>query len=201
MASNDHPTPLASHLPGGWIETPGELTELQLPHNQAHSQADETHNRDHSGATEGTFINNALHQSSASYYRGRGSGLFSASSHSTAVPSPDVVDNQILDPKSGVTTEAKKERRVEVVPALSHSDSSSGSELDEPSDEAATKPTARPQLQSRQSRPMTEDDLFRALSRRRTSVANGLSRKNTQATASSADDEQDEINRLSLIHI
>lgn len=196
MASNDHPTPLASHLPGGWIETPGELTELQLPHNQAHSQADETHNRDYSCATEGTFINNALHQSSVSYYGGRGSGLFSASSHSTAVPSPDVVDNQVLDPKSGVTTDAEKERREEVVPALSHSDSSSGSELDEPSEEAATKPAARPQLQSRQSRPMTEDDLFRALSRRRTSVTNGLSRKNTQATASSADDEQDEINRL-----
>jgi ABC-type multidrug transport system ATPase subunit/ABC-type multidrug transport system permease subunit len=196
MAYNDLPTPLASHLPGGWVETPGELTDLQLSHNQAQAQAHDTYNRDHSSITEGTFISNALHQSSASYYGGRRSGAFSASSHSTAVPSSDAVDNRELEPESVETTEAEKQRSEEVVPALSSSDSSSDSELEEPSDEIVTKPTARPPLQSRQSKPMTEDDLFRALSRRRTSVTNGLSRKNTQATASSADDEQDEINRL-----
>src|SRR5690348_8268630 len=100
MAYNDLPTPLASHLPGGWVETPSELTDLQLSHNQAQAQAHDTYNRDHSSITEGTFISKALHQSSASYYGGRRSGAFSASSHSTAVPSSDAVDNRELEPES-----------------------------------------------------------------------------------------------------
>jgi len=64
-----------------------------------------------------------------------------------------------------------------------------------PASEAPT----RPALQSRQSKPMTEEDLFRVLSRRRTSQATGINRTATRdsaATASSADEEQDEINKL-----
>lgn len=152
----------------------------------------ETH---HDSATGPTFINSALHTSSESYYGGRGSGLFTASSHSTAVPSPDAVDNRIPELEDDVVPESEAQREEEVVPYV-HSDSSSDSEDEEPAEVKPTSSATRPSLQSKQSRPMTEDDLFRVLSRRRTSQTNALSRKDTQATASSADDEQDEINKL-----
>ncbi|KAL1594863.1 ATP-binding cassette transporter snq2 [Nothophoma quercina] len=152
----------------------------------------ETH---HDSATGPTFINSALHTSSESYYGGRGSGLFTASSHSTAVPSPDAVHNRIPELEDDVVPESEAQREEEVVPYV-HSDSSSDSEDDEPAEVKPTSSATRPSLQSKQSRPMTEDDLFRVLSRRRTSQTNALSRKDTQATASSADDEQDEINKL-----
>ena len=195
MVSNEQLTPSASHLPGGWAETPGE-PNTQPSHSEAQHQPPETHNTHHESATGPTFINSALHTSSESYYGGRGSGLSSASSHSTAVPSPDAVDNRVPELKDETTAEPKEEREEEVVPDLVHSDSSSDSELEEPSDHTATKPATRPSLQSKQSKPMTEDDLFRVLSRRRTSQSNNLGRRDTQATASSADEEQDEINKL-----
>tara|TARA_R110002003_G_scaffold357_5_gene19118 strand:- start:8344 stop:9111 length:768 start_codon:yes stop_codon:yes gene_type:complete len=64
---------------------------------------------------------------------------------------------------------------------------------------AAVKPAeaaaARPQLQSKQSKPMTEDEIFRVMSRRRTSQAGGLSKTNTNVTERSHE-EDDEINNL-----
>lgn len=201
MASNEQATPLASQLPGGWIETPAESTRQQS-YIGTQTQPTEALSTHHEGATTGpTFINNALHTSSESYYGARGSGLFSTSSHSTAVPSPDAVDHrepELKEPelKEEPTTYLNEKREEEVVPALPRHDSSSDSEPEEPVDGATENPPTRPTLQSRHSRPMTEDDLFRVLSRRRTSQTGGLGRTNTQATVSSADEEQDEINKL-----
>ena len=165
MASNEQPTPLASHLPGGWIETPAESTRQQS-YIGAQPRAPESLSTHHDGATtRPTFINNALHTSSESYYGGRGSGLFSASSHSTAVPSPDAVDNrepELKDtqPKEEPATYLNEKREEEVVPDLIRNDSSSDSEPEELIDGATEKPATRPSLQSRQSKPMTEDDLY-----------------------------------------
>lgn len=62
---------------------------------------------------------------------------------------------------------------------------------------AAIKPASsapkRPPLQKGESKPMTEDDLFRVLSKRRTS---SFGRTRTASTASSTDEEQEEINKL-----
>ncbi|KAF1977425.1 hypothetical protein BU23DRAFT_587478 [Bimuria novae-zelandiae CBS 107.79] len=83
----------------------------------------------------------------------------------------------------------------ESVESLSPASLSSSSEEDQDGFVTVKKPSEkrqRPQLQGRRSQ-MTEDDLFRTLSRRRTST---LYRSATSGTASDGDDEQEEINRL-----
>jgi hypothetical protein len=73
-----------------------------------------------------------------------------------------------------------------------HDDSSDSEHEEDGPDAKAARPASRPSLQSKQSKPMTEDDLFRALSRRRTSQSNNLSKSNTGHSA----EEEDEINNL-----
>ena len=82
-------------------------------------------------------------------------------------------------------------RRESVESALSSGSSSSSSE-EEDGFVAITAPE-RPRLQTKGSKQMTEDDLFRSLSRRKT---NTLQRSATDRTADSSDDEQEEINKL-----
>jgi ATP-binding cassette subfamily G (WHITE) protein 2 (SNQ2) len=210
----------SSHL-SGRTETPPDASQ---PQSYTGSQQQHTHdgsvapNFRNNEATDSTFIANALHTSSRSYYGGDGTALSSASSNSTAVTSSDA------RPSPGAThivDEPSAQRKIESNVAsteptatngylqtttlggppveehvvLDHGDSSD-SEHEE--DGATTKQNgsaARPTLQSRQSKPMTEEDLFRVLSRRRTSQTNGLSKTNTGATGHSAD-EEDEINAL-----
>jgi ATP-binding cassette subfamily G (WHITE) protein 2 (SNQ2) len=204
-----------------------ERTEASLDatHSQSHTRSQQ-HTHDGSVApgarddetTNSTFIANALHTSSRSYYGGDGTGLSSASSNSTAVASADarlspdathVVDEHLAQREvtSNVastgptatngylqkTTSAGPPVEEHVV--LDHGDSSDSEHEEDVATTKRTAPVARPTLQSRQSKPMTEEDLFRALSRRRTSQANGLSKRNTGATGHSAD-EDDEINAL-----
>lgn len=103
---------------------------------------------------------------------------------------------------SGTSTERvpdQEEVTIEPVERLEAVETDSSDSDDEQNEGfAAIKPAetaaARPQLQSKQSRPMTEDDLFRTLSRRRTSLA-GLSKSNTNATDTS-NEEENEINNL-----
>ncbi|KAL6159276.1 ATP-binding cassette transporter snq2 [Exserohilum turcicum] len=73
-------------------------------------------------------------------------------------------------------------------------DDSSDSEHEGSSTEGAAA-KKRPNLKTTNSRPMTEDDLFRVLSRRKTNQSYGLSKSNTGATGHSKE-EQDEINKL-----
>jgi ATP-binding cassette subfamily G (WHITE) protein 2 (SNQ2) len=183
MASNELPTPAVDHLPGGWMETPaashrrqsyiGSEDEATTPHAEQ--------------GNDGTFISNALHTTSANYYSGQGAGLFSESSDQTATPSPEIQENVAEEP-------------VEMHEILSDASSSEDKDSDKyESIKPASQAPIRPALQSQQSKPMTEDDLFRVLSRRRTSQATGINRTATRdsaATASSTDEEQDEINKL-----
>ncbi|CAO2655641.1 Nn.00g044440.m01.CDS01 [Neocucurbitaria sp. VM-36] len=222
MTPNEQPTPLASQLPGGWIETPADPSRHQS-YIGSQSQTSESSTGRQRDATSGTFISNAYDIRSESYYGGEGAGLFSESSHSTAVPSPEpaptpnATEGHIAEtatipiphqkvsydevPLKSVekTHVSQKERTVEpkeevvVLP-----DDSSDSERDEAGGYVAIKSAGsatRPPLQSKQSKPMTEDDLFRVLSRRRTSQGNVLDKTNTGATASSKE-EEDEINNL-----
>jgi ATP-binding cassette subfamily G (WHITE) protein 2 (SNQ2) len=120
----------------------------------------------------------------------RDSGQVSTSSLSTAVPSP-LADETRPPLETETPTCPNKDAHRESV-ATDEGEGDDGGF-------AAIKPAAaarqRPSMKQGESKPMTEEDLFHTLSRRRTSNA-GLSRSNTQATASSTEDEQEEINRL-----
>ncbi|KAH8730783.1 ABC-2 type transporter-domain-containing protein [Phaeosphaeriaceae sp. PMI808] len=207
MASDQRPTPLDSDIPEGWQYN---TDDVPTPHasNNAHS----------------TFLSNDYQASNGSYYGAKGAELFSDSSHSTAVPSPEL--KQIQDVNSDHTSQctalpvqdhsslqSRKMVAASTTPELSHQEpteepienseavESGHSESDNESKEgyAAIKPAeaaaARPQLTSNQSKPMTEDDIFRVLSRRRTSQSGGLSKTNTRA-AGRSDEEDTEINNL-----
>jgi hypothetical protein len=163
--------------------------------------------------THNTFISNALHTSSRSYYGADGTQLSTASTNSTVVASPEVRSiqdvtneqqaketmsgNAVITPSTPGNDYLQKTTSgdpVEEHVVLQDDSSDSEHEAGEPS----TKPAAvakRPGLQSKNSRPMTEDDLFRALSRRMTSQNNGLSKSNTN-TSGRSQEEEDEINKL-----
>ncbi|KAF2657896.1 hypothetical protein K491DRAFT_653925 [Lophiostoma macrostomum CBS 122681] len=192
MASNsEQPTPHIDKLPGGWIETPADPSRQQsyLGSTQQSSNAapiPEASTTPSSTGRGNTYLHygagSNLEPSKGAY---RGSGQFSASSVSTAVPSPDDKDRRIEAGPIGEEVEEMPRR-----------DSTETESEEEDAGFAAIKPAGsgatRPPLQKGESKPMTEDDLFRVLSRRRT----GLSRTNTQATATSENEEQEEINRL-----
>ncbi|KNG49730.1 abc drug exporter [Stemphylium lycopersici] len=212
MASNDGiSTP--SHLPGGWVETPADPSRHQSYIGSQQRTHDGSVTPDDQGKAHhgGTFISNALHTNSQGYYGADVQGLSSASSHSTAVASPDVRPSQDADdlliaqgeangddfaaqsePRNGYLQKTTSGDPVEQQIVLD--DDSSDSEHEGPA-EKSTQSAKRPTLQSKNSKPMTEDDLFRALSRRKTSQSNVLSKTDTNATGRSAE-EEDEINKL-----
>jgi ATP-binding cassette subfamily G (WHITE) protein 2 (SNQ2) len=167
------------------METPAESHRRE---SYIGSNNEATATPDAEPGSNGTFISNALHTTSAQYYNRQGAGLFSDSSDQTTTPSPEVEEK---------ITEEPVEKHEAVLSDASDSDDRDSEKYEsiKPASEAPT----RPDLQSRQSKPMTEEDVFRVLSRRRTSQATGMNRTATRdsaATASSADEEQDEINKL-----
>lgn len=220
MTSSPRPTPLDSDIPGGWIETPADSSRHQSFVGSQYNTEDAPTPRATETA-EPTFISNTYQTGSGNYYGGAGAGLFSESSHSTAVPTPvsNPADANGSHSVPGVAVSSEKlqtdhaptannerylqreeiaEEAVEKAEPLERS--SSTSEDDQTEGYAAIKSAeaapARPQLQSRQSKPMTEDDLFRVLSRRRTNTdGGGLSKTNTGASGLSQE-EDDEINNL-----
>jgi ATP-binding cassette subfamily G (WHITE) protein 2 (SNQ2) len=216
MASNNGDV-VSSHVPGR------TETLLDATPQQSHTGLQEqTHDGPVASSVSNgetinrTFIANALHTSSRSYYGGDGAGLSSASSNSTAVASSDArpspgATNLVGEPSTqredpnvdstepirndGYLQETTSGGPVEEQVVLDHDDSSDSEHEGDAAVTNRTGPAARPTLQSKQSKPMTEEDLFRVLSRRRTSQANGLSKTNTGASGHSAD-EEDEINHL-----
>ncbi|KAF2020985.1 ABC drug exporter AtrF [Aaosphaeria arxii CBS 175.79] len=183
MASeSDRPTPRGDDLPGGWIETPADpareksfIGGRQHSHINTQSRTEET-DHDRSG-TVGTYsAYNPGADSKPTSPEIRESAQFSSASNSTAVPSPIETDSRV---GGNETKELAEEHR-----------GSSELEIDSEEDGyAAIKPAKRPQLQGEGSKPVTEEDLFRVLSQRRSS----LGRTNT---ATSTHEEQEEINRL-----
>lgn len=211
MASNDGlPTP--SHIPGGWVETPAGTIrhESYIGSRQQNESDSATPGATESRNTQSTFISNALHTTSQSFYGKDNPEPSSESSDSTVVPSPGPAaqnathanssqgglngntDSQHPSSTNGYLQTAASGPPMEEQVVLE--DDSSDSEH-EGSSEKHSQKDKRPGLQSRNSKPMTEDDLFRVLSRRKTSQSNGLSKTNTGATGHSAE-EEDEINKL-----
>ncbi|KAF2003738.1 hypothetical protein P154DRAFT_572918 [Amniculicola lignicola CBS 123094] len=192
MASNqESQTPHVDELPEGWIETP-----TGVEHQQSHSEnwplnmppqesSSSTSNRgeNHNGPTYLAYTAEAAPEG---FPIDKESGKYSNSSASTstAIPSPHEIGSKRA-------SELPEEHEKTVPLEASDSD-----DEEETNGFAAIKPAAsttqRPPLQQKGSKPITEEDLFRTLSRRRTD----LDRINTQATASSVEDEQEEINRL-----
>lgn len=208
MASNDGlPTP--SHIPGGWVETPAGTIrhESYIGSRQQTDGGSATPGVTDTRNTENTFISSALHTTSQSFYGKDNPESSSESSDSTAVPSPGPTsqnavhthasqeglngntESQNHSPNKGYLQTAASGTPMEQQVVLE--DDSSDSEH-EGSSEKRTREDKRPGLQSRNSKPMTEDDLFRVLSRRKTSQSNGLSKSNTGHSA----EEEDEINKL-----
>lgn len=220
MTSSPRPTPLDSDIPGGWIETPADSSRTQSYVGSQYNTEDASTPRATKTA-EPTFISHSYQTSSRSYYGGAGAGLFSDSSHSTAVPTPlsdpvgtdgghsvqglATAHSEKLDASNSATVNADHGLRqaeivdepVEKVEPIE--DRPSSSDDDQAEGYAAIKSAeaapARPQLQSKQSKPMTEDDLFRVLSRRRTNTDGALSKTNTGVSGTSQE-EDDEINNL-----
>lgn len=212
MAHADRPTPLDAEIPGGWIETPVDPSRHQSYIGSQYDGDDGVTPR----AVEHTH-NAFFTSASESRATGQGEGLFSGPNNDaekesqvpgtipilnnqkdTAVESRDglggsaavmPVDKEAARPEPYVEPVEKSEAVEDVEADSDHNNSG---------EYAAIKPAGaaqRPQLQSRQSKPITEDDLFRALSRRRTGQTGGLSRSNTAGTGTSVE-EEDEINNL-----
>lgn len=213
-SDEQRPTPLASQLPGGWIETPADRCRQHSYIGSGNDVEDDGSVTPlaHNGGRNGGFI--SYHSNS------QGVGSLSESNPTTAVPSPEtgrtpdanehpaVLDmpeptkqyqaiareNASIPPRNNdFEKETAGQSRKEEVVGLD--DNSSDSDKDEVGGFAPIRSTEsenRPPLQRKGSKQRTEDDLFRALSRRKTNQSNGLGRT---VTASSAE-EDDEINNL-----
>jgi ATP-binding cassette subfamily G (WHITE) protein 2 (SNQ2) len=205
MDPTERPTPLDSDIPGGWIETPADFSRNPSYIGSRYDAEDVTTPRA-TEANNGGYVSNSYGASNGSLDgRPEGAGAFFGSGRSTAVPStettPPVHDEHLAQAAASRSEDAPIRGAVATEPVehleAAESDSSD-SEHEGPVQYGAIKPpgaATRPKLQSKQSKPMTEDDLIRALSRRRTGQSGGLSRTNTQGVAAS-DEDEDEINNL-----
>ncbi|KAF2739693.1 hypothetical protein EJ04DRAFT_287234 [Polyplosphaeria fusca] len=188
MASNsDRATPHMDELPGAWIETPAD--QSRQPSYLGHRQQSRDAIQGRVTNSSGTYL---AHTQDASNEAPGRTGQFSSSSLSTAVPSPKDEEKPL---SSGLEDKDDDARRESIE---TNSDSETEDEEDEEEEggfaaiRSASNPQ-RPALQRGQSKPMTEDDLFKVLSRRKTS---NLGRTTTADTATSTDEEQEEINKL-----
>jgi ATP-binding cassette subfamily G (WHITE) protein 2 (SNQ2) len=185
MVEPDRPTPHVESLPGGWTDTPVEPNRQSYIGNtqQPNAASSDTTTPQHGLSNTGTYLDYSGVEQGGSATPAR----YSTASGSTVVLSRDGKDADApIEPEREEEVET---RRHSVDTSDNESEAAAGFASIKPATEAPTRPT----LQPRTSKPITEDDLFRALSRRRT---NTLSRTQTQATATSDDDEQEEINKL-----
>jgi len=190
MASlSEQPTPHIEELPGAWIETPAQPSRqhsyLDTSTQLGASNQSQILNHTDDRSTYLDYTSLARNRSTGTNaVVPRGSGQYSTSSMSTAVPSPPEEKERPL--KEGLAIGGSDDRR-----------SSVETEDDDDHRFAAIKPGSaagpRPSIPRGESKPITEDDLFRVLSKRR---SNNLHHANTAATSSSTEDEQEEINKL-----
>ena len=210
MASNDEtPTP-SRHLPGGWIETPAD-TSRQQSYIGSQQQVEGDAVTPKASDTNNTFISNTVHTTGQTHHGDNNTRQSSGSSNSTIVapsntlPSQDTThahagqnglngntDAQHPHPSNAYLQTAASGGPIEQQVELDNDTSDSEHEG---SSEKRTEANKRPGLHSKASQPLTEDDLFRALSRRKTNQSHALNKTNTGATGYSPE-EEDEINKL-----
>ncbi|KAF1956886.1 hypothetical protein CC80DRAFT_412238 [Byssothecium circinans] len=190
MAHSEGPAPQTDALPGGWIETPADSSRHQsFMGNQTNGYrpSPAALERESKSPNAGAFLDYSSNGPSVpSAPDARGSSQFSASRHSAAVPPSD---------EKGAPVEPFERR--ESLPCKSIDTSESDEEVEGgfTSIKPASAAPTRPKLPRQDSKPMTEEDLFRALSRRRTT--NSFGRVTTGGSTTSGDDaEQEEINKL-----
>ncbi|KAF2494821.1 hypothetical protein BU16DRAFT_48838 [Lophium mytilinum] len=199
---DERPTPHVENLPGGWIETPADPSRQQSYIGSRQSATTTLSSSEATGTATprpvntGTYLNYdgvaRTPTSETAPFTKETSAANDSSNASTAVPSPGEAEKRheaggiatYHDQHSAesIATEPRVEEKAE-----DFSDNEEGF--------AAIKPAAsasrRPGLQKTASgRPITEDDLFRTLSKRRTNTLGRID------TAESDDEEQEEINRL-----
>ncbi|KAF2642827.1 hypothetical protein P280DRAFT_276326 [Massarina eburnea CBS 473.64] len=191
MAHSEGPTPQIDALPGGWIETPADFHRQQSyiggesNRNQLSSAATERENANTPAGAHIEYSSNGLGDHPAT--NARESARFSGSSHSTVVPSPEEEDAAPTKPVEKHESISRE--------SIDTSDSDEEAEGGFTSIKPASSAPARPKLAKQDSRPMTEDDLFRVLSNRRTNSSFG--RVTTGGSTTSDDnEEQQEINKL-----
>lgn len=180
----EQPTPHVDELPGGWIETPVETSRAQSYIGTRGNENAQPSSTVNTQATPRNTHHGIIGNSSDGDVAGSPSHL-SSTDLNTAVPTPD-------DKASSENTKLEDVEALRHEAVLSLSSTSTSSSSDEEDGFVAVNPVStpkRPRLQKQ----MTEDDLFRSLSRRKT---NTLRRSETNGTASSSDDEQEEINKL-----
>ncbi|KAL5461712.1 hypothetical protein PMIN06_002006 [Paraphaeosphaeria minitans] len=180
----EQPTPHTDELPGGWIETPADFCGAQsYVGTRGNENAQPSSTASARATPRGTRL--GLGENSLGGHILRTPSHVSSSSLNTAIPTPE--DRA----SSGDTKleDLEKPRRESVVSLSLASISSSSYEGDGFGAVKTTSTPKRPRLHGQ----MTEDDLFRSLSRRRTDTLRGTE---TDGTASGSDDEQEEINKL-----
>ncbi|KAF2874539.1 ABC-2 type transporter-domain-containing protein [Massariosphaeria phaeospora] len=184
MAPKPDDTPHGDELPEVWIATPTDqdrpqsyvqnAPQLRSAPEESPYQAPED--------TPNTYLD---------YTQSATNGTITAPTEVDEVSSSNF-DTPVILPNEN---DGQVEEAVPVVQAVSAE--SVYSEDEDPGGFAAIKPAAsapqRPALERGPSKPMTEEDLFRGLSKRRT---NTMTRTNTATTASSTGEEQEEINKL-----
>ncbi|KAJ4295394.1 ATP-binding cassette transporter snq2 [Kalmusia sp. IMI 367209] len=195
MTSTGRPTPQLD-LPGGWIETPADpnRAESYISTQQPQNVQSDATISDQAGASQGsngTYLN----YSGIEGNRPIAPVLRDSSHFSSSGPNTSVISSNGEGPPLGMKPEDHEKLRRESVESLDTGSSTSSDEEDGASAavKSASSTPKRPRLANKGSRQMTEEDLFRALSRRRTST---LGRSKTATTVSSSDDEQEEINKL-----
>lgn len=176
MGPSDRPTPRIEELPGGWTETPANSSRYQsYIGNTEHETTQQSSDHD-------TILNSTTTDAGSAEKK---STQRWSPSNSTAIPSPEKEETPlVVTPKEDVKAQNE---------SLDTSEDGENNGGFAAIKSAADAP-ARPVMEHRASQPMTEDELFRVLSRRKTD--NSLGRSRTQVTMSSDGEEREEINKL-----
>ncbi|KAF2749888.1 hypothetical protein M011DRAFT_465546 [Sporormia fimetaria CBS 119925] len=179
----ERPTPHVDELPGGWIETPGEQNQRSHEEHTDISRQQDVCEDLHTIPAGFEPLQSSGHMTAGAPSNPNDQGRASTSSDSTAVPSSEGRDKQS---EGALSSQYMDHRRASTTSTVD--EEGAGYAAIKPATSAPT----RPRLQHGDSQPLTEEDLFRVLSRRRSS----FTRRETATTVSSSDEEQEEINKL-----
>lgn len=180
-------------VPGGWPETPAPNTRQQSYQSSAATSRQQSYLGLASGrpTARNPPTDVMSHSNAAAVGSGRPS---SRPNDDSTVPSPEASEK--FDPEKHLDSRVPAQTATgEIIDTSHHSDSDKEEDLDLISSaEGDEKPRRPTPFHSPSKRGITEEDLFKALSRRRSNASGQLSRATTGVPESL--EEQEEINRL-----